>query len=232
MTKQNDMEFPWKSIFSKSYNELSVGIERQLRENGFIKSDNRSLSVSDFKLYLRFIASQVKTFLRSNYIYEIGCGNGLFVSELAKLLQISDFGGSDLSDVRIKMARDLIPEGDWTCSDACSDLKIKGFVFANSVLQYFPNSAYFIDLIKRLEKSNISGLALLDIPMSNNDTYDFQSRGSYGEQSLRHIRYSPLWIESVIRMEFKSIEYISTFPQYPLNYHDETPRFNIVVKNA
>jgi trans-aconitate methyltransferase len=174
MTKQNDMEFPWKSIF-----------------------------------------------LRSNYIYEIGCGNGLFVSELAKLLQISDFGGSDLSDVRIKMARDLIPEGDWTCSDACSDLKIKGFVFANSVLQYFPNSAYFIDLIKRLEKSNISGLALLDIPMSNN-----------GEQSLRHIRYSPLWIESVIRMEFKSIEYISTFPQYPLNYHDETPRFNIVVKNA
>jgi hypothetical protein len=219
----------WKHIFSRSFESIAAGKELLLYENGFRKLGSELFSISDFNKYLDLLVGQVRPFVKTNSVYEIGCGNGLFISSVAKLLPVSQFGGSDFSQVRIDKAKELFPRGKWTCIDACSDSEMSGFVFANSVIQYFPDSNYFSALINKLKENQITAFALLDIPSSKTNDYDFDVRGFNEEVNLQHLRYSPNWIEKVIQNIYKDIT-VTILPQYKLPYHDGTSRFNLIAK--
>jgi hypothetical protein len=218
----------WKYIFERNLGDDSdLDTNLLLQENGFIKGNQSPFSFIEFQDYVKSIFHLCRRGIKES-IYEIGCGNGLFIATMANTNGIKLFGGSDLSINRIKKARSLFPKGTWINSDALQDTNISGFLFCNSVLQYFPDQEYLESFVHSLRKLTLDGMALLDIPKTNSPMTDFASRGFYNKNELFHLRISPEWLLTYLR-NFFGKEYEFHFsPQIPLSYNNDFDRFNII----
>ena len=92
----------WSEVFERVLEGSQVSDSKVLlRENGFIKSHDSVFSISEFRNYIEVILDVCRKGLR-NSIYEIGCGNGFFISTMASLAKIHQYGGSDMSITRIR----------------------------------------------------------------------------------------------------------------------------------
>lgn len=226
MTEDMSISNLWSEIFERVLEGSEISDSRiLLRENGFIKSEDSVFSISEFGNYIEVILDVCRKGLE-NSIYEIGCGNGLFISTMASLAKIHQYGGSYMSINRIRRAQLIFPKGNWSTCDALQDLNVTGFLFVNSVLQYFPSQQYLVAFIESLEKFDLDGIAFLVIPKSTSSTTELASRGFINESKLFHLRISPDWLLATFTVVMgRKYEFMS-LPQLPLSYNNETKRFN------
>lgn len=221
----------WLTVFDNLTGDVEEkDTQHLLEENGFVNNNVEIFTPKEFENYVYEIHHLCHESF-DKHIYEIGCGNGLFVSTLAQISGITSYGGSDISPSKISKAKHIWPQGQWFCCEAINDRSFAGFLFLNSVLQYFPSQNYLEKFIELISKREIDGVAFLDVPESKSESTDFIERGTYNGTRLHHLRISPDWLKQIIE---DKVGYICDFEltvQTPLTYHDNNSRFNLIWRN-
>jgi hypothetical protein len=227
----NQSSNSWLTVFDNLTGDIDVkDTQHLLEENGFVKNNVDVFTPKEFENYVYKIHELcIESF--DKHIYEIGCGNGLFVSTLAQISGISSYGGSDISPSKISKAKHIWPQGQWYCCEAIDDTNIAGFLLLNSVLQYFPNQSYLERFIELISKKEIEGVAFLDVPIGRSESTDFIERGNYNGTRLQHLRISPDWLKQIIEDKVDRVCNFELTVQTPLTYHDNNSRFNLIWRN-
>lgn len=138
-------------------------------------------------------------------IFEVGCGAGAWLYELARLgCQVA---GLDSSPALIGYAREHLPDGDWSVRDAADvdPLPAYDFVVSSAAFLYFPSLDYARSVLERMAGKARHGLLVLDLPdLSKREADLIFRRQSYGEsyddryRGLNHLYFERDWFTRVL----------------------------------
>jgi SAM-dependent methyltransferase len=97
-------------------------------------------------------------------VFEIGCGSGAFLHEFSQLG--CRVGGLDLSPSLIRLARSVMPAGDFQVADARSFRPREKIdvVVASGVFLYFPSRDYARSVLAEMAKAARHAVLVLDLP--------------------------------------------------------------------
>jgi len=148
-----DRTSSWREVFDARYEELSADSEFDIR--GWISSiDGEDMSAVDIRQWRDLTIARLRE-SEPRRILEIGCGSGLLAVELISDCTEyvgTDFAGAELHRLQKRLdslapgkARLLLLEANQTAQLGGSfDL-----VVINSVIQYFPDSSYLVEVLKQ-----------------------------------------------------------------------------------
>jgi cyclopropane fatty-acyl-phospholipid synthase-like methyltransferase len=165
-------------------------------------------------------------------IYEVGCGAGAFLLELAEAGH--RVGGLDLSPALIQFAKEAIPGGQFTCAEAAAVDPAERWdaVVSCGVFLYFPDLAYAEKVIDAMAHKAKRAVAVLDIPDKVTERSALaHRRGSMGAEeydkryaSLPHLYYDRAWIAEALRS--KGFTRVEIENQKVNGYANAAYRFN------
>jgi hypothetical protein len=217
----------WQEIGEKSllhFQEQSQSIDHELRINGFSHNDNAQISRESLSIYAKLI---VETLQIKNYsnLWEFGCGTGLFISTVAKMVRASQYGGNDTSSSMIALAKLYHPSGIFSTNSALnSEIPFSdSYIFANSVFQYFPNLDYARGVLKNVILNKPLAFALLDIPHGSFSGQLIERKGN-SKFKLFHQKYTPDFFYECFQDKPYSLEIRS---QKIDGYEQSQERFNV-----
>lgn len=152
------------------WNTLAKLIEDDVAVNHWVDEKGKPVSLKVFQETAIFLKDKfLKNKLNGN-ILDIGCGNGLVLRELLKILGNKwSFHGSDISEEmisKVKLDNVILYLTDGS-HIPCEELKFD-LVYLNSVVQYFDNEDYLrsvmLECLRILKPGG--GLCLLDVPLN------------------------------------------------------------------
>lgn len=136
-----------------------------------VTAENLPMDGSVFTAVAKYLARKFLAGKAGGNILEIGCGNGLVLSELQKLLALGawNLSGADVSPEMI--ARTIIPSATLYCCDAKSIPAASAqfdLVYLHSVVQYFDNDEYMREVMTECMRLLKPGgdLCFLDVPLT------------------------------------------------------------------
>jgi ubiquinone/menaquinone biosynthesis C-methylase UbiE len=179
----------------------------------------------------------------SDRVLEIGCGNGLLLSQVSKRGGLELYG-IDVSKNMIANARSKLSKAGrfhFEKADAISipfgTLKFD-LIYLHSVVQYFPNRAYLVRFLKSTKERIKPGgcLILLDVPDKELKSDYLNARNAIGEKKLskfgaiKHLFVS----KENIKHFADRLGYLSPrfFPHPTLRYKNAKYRFNLILTSA
>ena len=189
----------WSQVWNEK--ALSIPIEviagRQIQEsehlqvNGFNHDSESVVSRNALDEYVSRISELIKT-SSTEYLYEFGCGTGYFTNELAKKMEIRNFGGSDQSAAMIRIANSQFPEQTFQVADAASFRcsQEKAAIICNSVFQYFPSLQYTDSVLENVLDHNPETFAFLDVVRSSVSGNLVIREGKNNSSLLSHISFN------------------------------------------
>ncbi len=223
---------PWKKIWNKEERVGRIIMECLIKANGYDGNGASEFDVDGWLEYVNGINKKI-VILEQDSVFEIGCGSSAFLYPL--YLKGHAVGGVDYSNILIKLASGLMPNGDFTYSDAIELNVSKKYdvVLSNSVFHYFKNIDYAGKVIKKMiEKANKS-IAILDIPDQSKEGLCIKTRkenyDKYEEKykNLDHLFYEKKWF---IRMANKYGLKIRFFDQEKSSNINSAFRFNVIME--
>lgn len=215
---------------------LDVIMKRQIQEsehlqvNGFNHDPESVISRNALDEYVSLVSELIKT-SSIEYLYEFGCGTGFFTNELAKKMEIKNFGGSDQSAAMIRIAHSLFPQQTFHVADAASFrfTQENSTVICNSVFQYFPSLQYTESVLQNVLAHSPETFAFLDVvrsPVSGNLVL---REGKNDSTLLSHIGFKE---EYFINFFAGSGYKISITNQEIEGYKQSNQRFNVFGKKG
>ena len=199
--------------------------EIHLSINGFNHDVNSNISFRKFHAYLDTLVDELKLTSR-DYLYEFGCGSGFFVKSLADVSGIARFGGSDLSENMIRIAKTNLPEKDFSQASA-EVFKVESkstVIVANSVFQYFKDFSQARNVIVNVISNDPDRFAFLDVPRSTSDHMYELRNGSYKSNQLKHLLYTESFFHEIMD---DSVYDIVIKEQIIEGYNQGKTRFNV-----
>ena len=156
----------WHSVWENrdinldSFKEESL-LSKLIKADGF-DSPTGKISESSWLKH----SKKIKRLLGINSdssLYEVGMGAGAFLYPFYNT--VKKVGGIDYSQSLIKVAKKVMPEGEFINGDAITmDKKIKyDFVLSNSVFFYFPSFKYSMDILEMMYEKANSKIAILEV---------------------------------------------------------------------
>lgn len=194
--------------------------------NGFNHDESSSISEESFEKYISRIVEMVEL-SPEDYLYEFGSGNGLLVYKIAKSVGINRYGGSDISESMIALAKIQNPNGDFSVSQAkdfkCAEENL--VIFCNSVFQYFPSLEYTLEVLKNILNQKPKTFAFLDVTKAAHNASLSSRSGEHKSEHLTHIGFTKDFFNDF----FKDSGYdVKTFDQEIEGYLQGEARFNVV----
>jgi len=229
----------WKTIWENK----TINADKQTTLQDLINADGFDSRCGGYteEMWQLLVADFVKkaTPKRGSNILEIGCGSGAFLYQLNKIVQ-GNLYGIDLSENLIKIARRILPKGQFVKSEANSrQFPEISFdcIFSHSVFFYFPSHSYVEEVIQIWSEKLVSGgkLILLDLndEARKNEYYRdrltaFPSRQAYEQYyaGLEHLHFDKKKLELILKKN--SMIDITTFPHAVNNYNQSQYRFNMI----
>lgn len=151
----------WQKIWDKVDRVDSIILESLIKSDGF-DSGAGSFTLEDWKKYIQVYFKKLDI-NSNNTIYNTGCGSGAFVYLL--YLQKYSVGGVDYAMSQIKLAKTIMPSGDFTCDEAInmSTSKSYDFVVSHSVFHYFKDLDYAKGVVKKMIQKSNKKIGIFDI---------------------------------------------------------------------
>ena len=223
----------WKDIWNKSERVNKIVLESLIKADGF-DSGAGSFTVNNWIKYTDELYKKLNI-QTSDSIYDIGCGSGAFVYPL--YLNNYKVGGVDYSNTLIRLANTILPNEDFSCSEAIDiDLNNKyDFVISHSVFHYFKDLKYAKKVIHNMLNKSNKKIAIFDL----NDTskkYEYhkirmknmnQDEYTKKYKGLEHMFYDKNWFINIANELNLKIEiFDQTFKQYS----NSKLRFNVIME--
>ena len=149
----------WTSTFDSTYTPASCDLSRPDFSGWLSSYDNQPIAHDEMLLWLRETLDRLQA-LRPRRVLEIGCGTGMLLAGLAP--QVAHYCGIDASPVVLERLRAQVAERGWqhvelhalAAHDLASLRQLDGsqpydLVLINSVVQYFPSSAYLGTVLRQ-----------------------------------------------------------------------------------
>lgn len=150
----------WQQVFDKAYDD-----DNNMEEDFNIVSWNSSynglpLSADEMRVWVDTTVERILA-LKPKKVLEIGCGTGLLLSRIAP--HCEEYWGTDFSTVALDYVMDRLVNRRKELShvklekrnaDDFKDLDERGFdvIVINSVIQYFPDARYLMNVLKNAVK--------------------------------------------------------------------------------
>ncbi|MDM8560649.1 amino acid adenylation domain-containing protein [Candidatus Parabeggiatoa sp. HSG14] len=151
----------WKSLFDKSYSQLSPDQDDPtFNITGWNSSYTGSAIPAD-EMH-EWVDSTVNAILalQPKRVLEIGCGTGLLLSRIAPVCE--QYWGTDFSSVALQQVETLKQKVDnlnhvvlfHRTADDFKDIEPESFdvVILSSIIQYFPSVNYLLDVLEKVNK--------------------------------------------------------------------------------
>jgi trans-aconitate methyltransferase len=196
----------WREVWNRR--RLSEGrpidLQDLLHIDGY-DSAASPVAVANWRQYVNAVATKLDLSGGSS-IYEVGCGAGALLSTLKERLRL-EVGGCDFSSPLISVAGRVMPDGDFTVSEA-TEFPIDpryDFVLSNGVFLYFPDLDYARRVLERMAAKARFAIAVLEVPdvatreaseakrraLLSPDEYDRKYRG------LNHLYFPRSWFHEM-----------------------------------
>lgn len=199
----------WSTVFDNAYDE-----ENKNNDDFNIVSWKSSYSGNDFskdemKIWVDTTVNRILE-LNPSKVLEIGCGTGLLLSRVAK--HCNKYVGCDFSQKAISYVNNVLIKRDKDLRNAevylssAEDLKVSekfDTVVINSVVQYFPNASYLINIIKNsINKLDNSGYIFIGDVRNYNLINNFANEVVYNKinENIQKKAFERK-VESIVRNE-------------------------------
>lgn len=158
-------------VQKKYWNSLASQVPDSIACTHAVTAENLPMDGAAFRAVAQYLGRKFLANKAGGSILEIGCGNGLVLSELQKLLAPSAFSlsGADVSPEMI--ARTIIPSATLYCCDA-KNIPVASsqfdLIYLHSVVQYFDNDVYMREVVAEYMRLLKPGgdLCFLDVPLT------------------------------------------------------------------
>ena len=223
---QDVFENKAKIFLTEISNFSEIADSDKILVNGFNHDTSSVISEESFEKYISGIAAMVELDPQ-DYLYEFGSGNGLLLHKIAKFAGINRYGGSDISESMIALAKLQNPMGDFEVSQAidfkCA--KENSVIFCNSVFQYFPSLEYTLKVLQNICNQKPKTFAFLDVIKATYNASLSSRSGEHTSEHLTHIGFTKDFFKDF----FKDSGYdIKTFDQNVDGYLQSEVRFNVL----
>ena len=122
----------------------------------------RPIDKKDFQNYVEYIFDKLQLSEPTDYLLDVGCGNGLMLSRLKK--NSNNIAGLDYSEAMIEEARKTLPEAVLFTSEA-NKIPFPDDTFdrvlSYSISHYFPSNDYFYQAIDEMIRVCKDGAVIL-----------------------------------------------------------------------
>jgi len=199
----------WKDIWENRTLDSSQGstLARLLAADGFDTAFSR-VSEDAWRRHVQ-ATSRAVGLEPGMSVFEVGCGAGAYLFELYRAG--CKVGGLDASGTLLRLAREVMPEGDWIQADA-AELETGepyDFVVSYSVFHYFPSLDYARRVVERMFRKARQAVMILDVPdLARREQAIAFRRRLLGEQTyestyggLEHLYFGRHWFMEVLAEE-------------------------------
>ncbi len=166
-------------------------------------------------------------------VFEVGCGAGAFLYHFHN--QGCHVGGIDQSASLLGVARSVMPEGDFSLTEAIEVPVVPraDFVLSCSVFEYFPSLEYARTVLERMSVRAKRAVLILDLPdeARKAEALEWRIARAGGPEAYRaayagldHQYYAREWVEDVLRS--CGLEFVRTSDQDIPGYGNARFRFN------
>lgn len=150
----------WQTIWNATYCQPAKSSDPTFNTVGWNNSVNGSpISQEEMLSYVNNTVERILS-LKPQRVLEIGCGTGLLLFRIAPYCE--RFVGLDISDAVVDhLQKQLEQDKIWShvtvlqrAAHQLADLEVEGFdtVIINSVVQYFPNAEYLVQVLEAASK--------------------------------------------------------------------------------
>ena len=102
---------------NNSYTRKRTEWNNQVLSNSdYSKQVLRPINDKDFQNYIEYILNKLQLSEATDYLLDVGCGNGLMLSRLKE--NSSNIAGVDYAEAMIEQARRIVPEAVLYASEA------------------------------------------------------------------------------------------------------------------
>jgi len=223
----------WKDIYNKEDRLNKIILEMLMKADGF-DSPTGNFEVNDWIAYtnIHYAKLGIK---QDQSIFDVGCGSGAFIYPL--YLQNYIVGGIDFADLLITLANSIMPQKDFTTSEAIMlDVNRKyDIVLSHGVFLYFDSLDYARTvIIKMIEKAE-STIAILDInDEAKREKYhatrmQTMTKEEYEKKykDLNHYFFRKSFFEEIAKEKNLKIE---IWDQDFKKYNNSQFRFNVIMR--
>lgn len=150
----NQKVFYWQSVWEKIYGKAQIPANYTLNTAGWISSYT-NLLIPDIEILECLTNTSLRICaLKPKNILEIGCGTGMILFRVAPYCE--SYWGTDISKKAIDYVESVLPQSGLAnvkiTNQPADDFAFEGefdTVILNSVIQYFPDTEYLSNVIKR-----------------------------------------------------------------------------------
>lgn len=184
--------------FKNNWKRYKLNPKKSLQENvGF--SHNPKVQGAIEHLHEKIQSTVQNSHPNGGAVLDIGCGTGLYLQDFNP--KVWRCYGLDLNESFVNAAQALLPDAQIKCG-LIDDLKEKlkfDVILNTSVLEYIVPSKLNIFLEQIITRLNREGLAIIQYPhaLRYKDLW---------YPDLSYVRYSPNYLEKVIKKNFQDIE--------------------------
>ena len=148
---------------NKSYTQKRTEWNNQvLSNNDYSKQVLRPIDEKDFFNYIEYIVEKLQLQTATDYLLDVGCGNGLMLSKLKG--NSKSIAGIDYAEAMIEQAKAIIPEAKLYTSEAKNiPFPDKSFdrILCYSISHYFPSDNYIYQAIDEMIRVCKKGAIIL-----------------------------------------------------------------------
>jgi trans-aconitate methyltransferase len=225
----------WKGVWDRRSIEGGNSLDELVRIDGFDAGAGR-IEVADWRAYASVIAQKLGL-KDGDSVYEVGCGAGAYLYALRENCTLR-VGGLDFSRPLIAAAAQVMPDGDFTLSEAgaLETSPHYDYVIANSVFHYLELDSAANVLGRMITKCK-AAVAVLEVPdLQTKQESEALRRESLAPQEyenkyagLKHTYYERAWfVEQAAARGLDCELFDGCIPNYPQNRF----RFGCIIRKS
>ncbi|MEG4407807.1 amino acid adenylation domain-containing protein [Microcoleus sp. MON2_D5] len=164
MQLQDEQVLQWQMLYNETYNQPAVDSDPTFNIVGWNSSyTNQPIPAEQMRDWAKNQAAQILA-LQPSRVLEIGCGTGLLLFQIAP--RCTQYCGTDFSPISLNYIRQHLANQELAnvtllqkMATDFEGVETAGFdaVILNSVVQYFPNIDYLVQVLEGAVKATASG---------------------------------------------------------------------------